>query len=265
MTNLDMAFVEARVPVVPMRNGAAEQAEMVSQMLFGEIAGVLSITEKWLEIESAEGYRGWIDRKMVRPTQISFCDVAYKERPIVKSAFASFVSTSGDASPLYLSMGSRISDYQEDCGIFEYEKRNYVLERGELSVPRWHSADHCVRTARQLVNTPYLWGGRNFMGIDCSGFTQLVYCINNVLLPRDAWQQALCGKEVLSLDYSCPGDLVFFHRSGEKISHVGILASSHSVIHASGCVRVDKIDDRGIYVEKNDYTHFLAAIRRIKD
>ncbi len=264
MTDADVTFVEACVPVVPMRDKAEERGEMVSQMLFGEIAGVLSVTAKWLEIETADGYRGWIDRKMVRPSLLSFCGAAYKNRPVVKSAFASFSSPSSDNCSLYLSMGSRIPDYQEESGRFEYGNRHYILERGELGTTWWHSAEQCVRTACQLVNAPYLWGGRNFMGIDCSGFVQLVYHVNNVVLPRDAWQQALKGREISSLEGALPGDLAFFGHPGGKISHVGILISPHTIIHASGCVRIDNVDSRGIYTEKDNYTHLLAAVRRIK-
>ena len=264
MADVDITFVEACVPVVPMRDKAEERAEMVSQMLFGEIAGVVSATEKWFEVETADGYCGWIDRKTVRPSLLSFSGAAYKNRPIVKSAFASFSSPSSDNCSLYLPMGSRIPDYQEDCGRFEFGNRHYILERGELGATWWHSSEQCVRTAYQLVNTPYLWGGRNFMGIDCSGFVQLVYNINDVVLPRDAWQQALKGKEILSLEDSLPGDLAFFGRPGGKASHVGILISPRTIIHASGCVRIDKIDNRGIYTEKDNYTHQLMAVRRIK-
>ncbi len=256
-------FVEAHIPVIPMRLNATEQSEMVSQMLFGEVAALLSVTDKWLEIETADRYTGWIDRKTVKPSLLSFSGAAYKNRPIVKSAFASF--TSADSVPLYLSMGSRIPGYQEESYRFEYDNKNYLLEKGEIGEPAWYSAEQCARTAHQLVNTPYLWGGRNFMGIDCSGFTQVVYQVNNVQLPRNASQQVHVGTEVSSLEEARVGDLAFFARAGGNISHVGLLLSQHTIIHASGNVHIDAIDAKGICTGKQEYSHFLAAIRRIKE
>ena len=259
------SFVESRVPVVPVRAKGQEQAEMVSQLLWGEVAGVISETERWFEIESADGYRGWIDRKMVRPARLSFMDMAYVESPVVKTAFAAFVSTGADAGSLYLPMGSRIVGFQKVERRFCFEQRQYQLVQGEVDSPCRFSVEQCLCTARQLLHAPYLWGGRNFMGIDCSGFVQLVFSVNGVSLPRDAWQQALCGEEVASLTEALPGDLAFFSRPEGRISHVGLLLSPHQIVHASGCVRIDGIDDRGIYTEQAIYTHSLTSIRRIKE
>lgn len=257
------AFVVARVPVVPIRAKAQEQAEMVSQLLWGEIAAVISETERWFEIVSADGYRGWIDRKMVCPSRLSFLDAAYIECPVVKTAFAAFVSTVAGSETLYLPMGSRIVCFQKETNRFDVGKSQYQLVQGDVDIPCWSSVEHIFCSARQLLHAPYLWGGRNFMGIDCSGFAQLVFGVNGVSLPRDAWQQARCGEEVVSLTEALPGDLAFFSRPEGRISHVGLLLSPHQIIHASGCVRIDGIDNRGICTEQGVYTHSLTAIRRI--
>jgi cell wall-associated NlpC family hydrolase len=109
-----------------------------------------------------------------------------------------------------------------------------------------------------------LWGGRTFLGIDCSGFTQLVYKLNGVQLPRDAYQQAELGEFVVFLDQAKVGDLAFFVNDADKVTHVGLLLGDGKVIHASGKVRIDKIDSHGIFDEKQGkHTHILKCIKRI--
>ena len=121
-----------------------------------------------------------------------------------------------------------------------------------------------IENAYMYINSPYLWGGRSPFGIDCSGFTQVVYKLCGIRLKRDASQQAEQGTTIKSLEESTPGDLAFFANGTEKITHVGILLPQHKIIHASGKVRVDKIDPQGIFNEdKNTYTHNLRLIKRI--
>ena len=83
-------------------------------------------------------------------------------------------------------------------------------------------------------------------------------------LKRDASQQAEQGTLVNNLEEAMPGDLAFFDSGNGKITHVGILLPQHKIIHASGKVRLDKIDPQGIFnEEKNSYTHNLRLIKRI--
>ena len=124
--------------------------------------------------------------------------------------------------------------------------------------------DSIPDTAMRFINSPYIWGGRLPSGIDCSGLTQLVYKIHGIAIPRDSWNQAEAGKTVDFIDSTEPGDLVFFDNERGRISHVGMILSRGLVIHASGRVRIDRIDHQGIYKpEKKGYSHKLRLIRRI--
>lgn len=117
----------------------------------------------------------------------------------------------------------------------------------------------------EYVNVPYLWGGKSKCGIDCSGFTQQVYKRFGIKLPRDAYQQAELGEVVGFLLEVQPGDLAFFDNEEGKITHVGIMLGTDEIIHASGKVRIDKIDNQGIInTETLARTHKLRIIKRYK-
>ena len=96
-----------------------------------------------------------------------------------------------------------------------------------------------------FLNSPYLWGGKSFLGIDCSGFTQLVFSLCGIKIPRDAYQQIELGKK-LNFNETKPGDLIFFINEMDRIHHVGIALKDDKIIHASGKVRIDTLNKDGI-------------------
>jgi hypothetical protein len=101
-----------------------------------------------------------------------------------------------------------------------------------------------AEAAKQFLNVPYVWGGKTPFGLDCSGLVQLVLNLAGFSFPRDAWQQAEIGEELV-FEKSRPepeeGDLLFFRRAENRIHHVGISLGGSQFIHASEWVRIESL------------------------
>lgn len=133
-----------------------------------------------------------------------------------------------------------------------------------MVLPEGPTGANVVDEAMRYLGAPYLWGGRTLMGIDCSGFTQVVFKACGIRLLRDASQQVTQGLPVASVAEAKAGDLCFFHNPEGRITHVGISLGHGRIIHSSGEVRIDRLTDHGIWVEsQGQYSHSLHSIRHI--
>ena len=120
-----------------------------------------------------------------------------------------------------------------------------------------------INYAHQFINTPYLWGGKTKFGIDCSGFSQVIYSLSGVDIPRDESQQEELGNKI-AINNTVPNDLVFFKNEDNKVNHVGIALDNKQIIHASGKVRIDILTNEGIkHIKSGQLTHRLHSIKRI--
>ncbi len=251
--------------IVPMRREPKESSEMVSQLLFGEFGSVLELSDSFVCIKNHfDAYVGWVDAKMI--LEISKEEYGYLLSKSIYRINVPLIEAINESnnSILRLPGGAILPYYDANAGTFGFgEKFRYKVSSGFVDEANMAKPDGIVAVAGLFLNAPYLWGGKNVFGIDCSGFVQVVGSINGYSLPRDASQQAQVGQSVSFLKDAAPGDLAFFEKNGE-ISHVGILLSPEKIIHASGQVKVEKIDRTGILSAiSGEYTHYLAAIRRL--
>jgi cell wall-associated NlpC family hydrolase len=147
-------------------------------------------------------------------------------------------------------------------GKFAIEKSNYSFSGRTILSYEKKNKKNIATTAINFLNSPYLWGGKTVFGIDCSGFTQIVFKLNGIKLPRDAYQQAELGEALNFVEEAQVGDLAFFDNEEGKITHVGIILGPDIIIHASGKVRIDKFDHHGIFHSENkSYSHNLRVVK----
>lgn len=248
-----MLYGICNLSIVPLRSEPNDPSEMVSQVLYGEHFKVLEKRKKWSRIRLAfDTYEGWIDNKQyLEITEETYKD--FDNKPIdIASDLIDFVSCENDQL-MPISLGSSLS-------AVDYFQHSYEGNRIQQQQPK----EKLIETAYLFLNAPYLWGGRTNFGIDCSGFTQMVYKLNGYKLLRDASLQATQGDPLSFIEESEPGDLAFFDNDEGAITHVGIIMKDNYIIHAHGKVRVDRIDHTGIFNgERRLYTHKLRVIKRI--
>jgi len=237
-----------QLSVVAVRKNPGSTNEMVSQVLFGETFSIIKYEKKWSKISNQfDNYRGWINNSQIRFISKKEYQFLNTNESIYSLDKLGYIINNKNEK-IYLPLGSLVSS----CDF---------LETKFIGKKTNHIKNSIVKTVKLYLNTPYLWGGRTNYGIDCSGFSQIVYKIQNIKINRDASQQALQGNIVRRKD-SNKGDLAFFGDSNKKITHVGLLLSINEVIHAYGKIRLDKINNKGIInSETKKITHKLVEIR----
>lgn len=251
-------FGICNLAIVPLRLEPSDRSEMTSQVLFGEHFKILEQTEKWSRIELAyDSYDGWIDNKQFK----TISEAQYNTlsaTPIVLNADLIEYLTTPNNQLLSIPMGSSLTFLDQP----NINTEQYIFEG--LRTSGVTSKENLIHTAFMYLNSPYLWGGKTPFGLDCSGFTQMVYKLNGYSLLRDASQQATQGEALSFIEESEPGDLAFFDNEEGRIIHVGIIMEDNHIIHAHGKVRIDRLDHLGIYnIDTKRHSHKLRVIKKI--
>jgi hypothetical protein len=248
-----MQYGICNLGIVPVRFEPTDQSEMVTQVLYGDFFKVLDRRKKWSKIRNAfDNYEGWIDNKQYQIITEGNYESLEDSELWLSRDLIQYVSDTEDR--LYpIPIGSNLNATKLLQHTFE---GNAITIKGNKK--------NLITTAFLFLNTPYLWGGKTPFGIDCSGFTQMVYKLNGYKLKRDASEQAAQGDALSFIEESEAGDLAFFDNTDGQIIHVGLIMDNNYIIHAHGKVRIDRLDHSGIYnVDTKSHSHKLRVIKKI--
>ena len=258
-----MKYGIGHLSVAPCRAEASDKSEQVTQLLFGETLKVYEKKRSWYRVKTAhDNYECWMDENQFQfITQREF-ESLNGAKPIVAADLVEVLSKTEDNELMTILLGANLPKL--DGKTLQINNAVWQFEGATIDTKTIHNKSKIAENAYMLLNSPYQWGGRSAFGIDCSGFVQLIYKLNGVFLPRDASQQASMGQTLSFIEEAEEGDLAFFDNDEGAITHVGIILSNNRIIHASGKVRIDKLDHQGIFnLEKRDYSHRLRLITKI--
>jgi gamma-D-glutamyl-L-lysine dipeptidyl-peptidase len=260
-----MRYGISNLSIVPVRTDPSETSEMCTQLLFGEHYSILDENKKWCKVKLAfDGYEGWIDQKVVFEIPETIFNQLANQQPIVTSNPFNIVQPENGYGNFLIVAGSSLPYYKSSNNSFRIGSETYTIQGDRISLPKKNIRNVLIEHALKYFNSPYLWGGRSPFGVDCSGFTQILYKMIGLQIPRDANQQAAIGEHFTFVEEALPGDLAFFDNEEGKIVHVGVIWEKNKIIHSSGKVRIDNIDHFGIFnIDSGRYSHQLRLMKRI--
>lgn len=252
-------FIESSIANV--RSEPSNKSELVAQLLFADTAILLNEFNEWGYI-SNEKYKiqGWISKKNYSPFIASNPENNNQiNNKIVFYDLISFIyDENKNKFPVFC--GTIINDYKKiNENFYNINGKIFFIE----DINKMKKISSLKELALSFLNSPYLWGGNTFAGIDCSGLPFIVFKCLGINLYRNSYHQVELGEEVFFIENAKVGDLLFFGNE-EKIYHVGIYLGNNQVLHSSGYVKIDYIDNYGIFdTKEKKYTHNLLRIKRI--
>jgi hypothetical protein len=268
--------------VSSLRRKASRASEMLSQALLGTPVKVYKKEGEWYYIQTPNQYLGWVNRGDLALFDTASLRSYDSGKKIVFNRQCGFSYNKPDINSQVISdlvVGCILPVTGETKGFFKvkypdgriaFVRKTDVVSYQEF-IHRKPTEKNLTETALKFNGIPYLWGGFSSKGIDCSGFSSLVYFLNGIILQRDASQQTKYGKEITTrYDYSAlkPGDLLFFGRKAagtkkEKVTHVAIYIGHSRFIHSSKRVHITSMDSLQPDYEKKYKALFVRAVRII--
>lgn len=270
------------IPVANMRSGTGHNSELSNQALCGTVVRLYKSNNGWYYCQTPDEYLGWIDEEAIQTMDSSELNMWQKKHKVIITSDQSYViqspmSGSNIVSPV--SVGAILASDTEVKGFypvyFPDGRKGFVPASNGMDLTAWKkqqlqtvSAETIIKSAYDFIGRPYLWGGTSGNGMDCSGFTKMVFFQHGLLLPRDASQQVKVGLPLeadTTLKNLLPGDFLFFGRKAagnlpEKVTHVAIYAGNGKIIHATGYIREQSLK-RGdpSFVEHRMHTYLHAT------
>ena len=255
-------------------------SEMMTQALLGMPVKVLDKGD-WHRIQTPDDYVAWVHRAgvyLVTPKELKAWNEAEK---VVVTSLYGFVYSQPDKRSQTVSdvvAGNRLKREREKGAFYEVSypdgRTGYIEKSISMPEDEWRAgvkqdAESILQTAYTLMGIPYIWAGTSTKGMDCSGFVRTVLFMHDIIIPRDASQQALVGEHIeIEPDFGNlrPGDLVFFGRKAtdkvsQRVVHVGIYMGTKRYIHSQGDVHVSSFDPEDPLYDAFNRGRLLFATR----
>lgn len=255
-------------------------SEMTTQALIGMPVRILQY-DGWYRIQTPDNYIAWVHRAGVCPMTREEQAEWNRAEKIVVTAHYGFVYTRPDLRSQTVSdvvAGNRLKWTGTQGAFYRVAypdgRTGFVPKSVSMPEKKWRAglrqgADDIIRTAYTLMGVPYLWAGTSSKGADCSGFVRTVLYLHDIIIPRDASQQAYVGEHIdISPDFGnlLPGDLIFFGRKAtperkESVVHVGLYLGDRRFIHSQGDVHVSSFDTSDPAYDAFNHGRLLFAVR----
>lgn len=269
-----------RLSVCNMRSAPDFSAEMVSQALMGMPVRVLD-RDGWYLIQTPDDYIAWVHPAAIEPMDARRIHEWNAAEKLVVTSHYGFVRTEAKDNAATVSdivAGDRLRLTGQKGRFYAVAypdgRTGYVPKAVARPETEWRKtlrrdADAITATAQTLTGVPYIWAGTSSKGVDCSGFVRTVLYMHDIVIPRDASQQALTGERIeIAEDLSNleAGDLLFFGRkataaSRERVVHVGIYIGGGRFIHSQGDVRTGSLDPADELFDGYNLSRLLFAAR----
>jgi len=256
----------ANLSVINTRYGPDHAAEMATQAGLGTPLKVLKKERGHYFVRTPDNYLSWTESAGVTLlTKTEFENWQTAEKLIYTDLYGQAYSEASETSlPISdLVAGNIMQLISESNGFYKIsfpdKRMAYISVKKARLFDQWKDlpdpgAEEILRTARNFLGIPYLWGGTSVKGMDCSGFTKTSYFLNGIVLPRDASQQALVGEKLdihagdtvdiaKSLKTLKAGDLLFFaaNKQTRRVTHTAIYIGNGEFIQAAGLVRINSM------------------------
>lgn len=223
-------------PVVNMREAATHDSTVVSQGVYSEKVVIEKKEGEWAYVETPDHYHGWMPLSAIaerdglyetslKVSRLSAHVYGVKDTefgPIKSLPYGSRLKTLDDSDPRWIK-------------IILVDGKEAFIQRGDVAEePEIKGKEDLPAFAKGFLGLPYTWGGRSSFGYDCSGFAQMLYSKIGIDLKRDSKDQVQDSRfQVIEMEQLEPGDLIFFGRSNQKSSHVGLYIGEGKFIHST--------------------------------
>ena len=276
-------FAVARNSVINIRSNPKHSAELGTQGLLGMSLKILDKKGDFYRIQTPDNYISWVDKGGITKMNKENFDTWNASKKIIFTKNFGYVYVKASENSQIVSditLGGLLQYISEDSEFYKVKypdnRIGFIKKEASIIYDFWlqnlvSSKENIEMVAKKMDGFPYLWGGTSSKGMDCSGFTKMVYLMNGFIIPRDASQQINAGKTVdinLTFESLEKGDLLFFGSKAtadkkQRVRHVGIWLGNDKMefIHASGNVHLSSMDAKQPNYDEMNKNRYLGSRR----